>query len=464
MPSPLQGLKFEKWLGQGGNGTVGEYHVPEKLSGNPTWKNLVGMNIAIKLIPHSQSFIYEHEKKRLEILPDSKGVMKYYGAIEGTHNNFLLMELGKYGSLFDNLKDIISSSAQDIIIIRIRCISRCTLLGLMSLHDANIVHQDLKPENIVVKELTETKIGCFISDIGSAHLSHIDTTPTRLLTTYTYAAPEQIDNIFGRKESDIWSLGLCLVAASLGREPFAPIPLQNDAFKSVKDGTLLRRIIKESFLFKIPAAEDLLLGMLAKDPKDRFTAKEAYSHPFVQNKQFIRPLRKAANRPPPNAPDKENPRSGFALAHSSGSNRPQNRDRYQQKADESSRGYSGEKNSKSNPTNTSLRIKPSAAQITEHLGAATPKKKRVNIPSESRMKGAATLKGLSAPGKGREHSSAKGRVSMADKHTDKPHENSVQRQSESSISRALPGNKSKKKVDTGLKSKDALKPKALKQE
>ena len=125
---------------------------------------------------------------------------------------------------------------------------------------------------------------------------------------------------------------------------------------------------------------------------------------------------------------------------------------------------SEEKNSKSNPTNTSLRIKPSAAQITEHLGTATPKKKGVNVPSGSRMKGASTIKGLSAPGKEREHSSAKSRISIADKHSDKPHENSVQRQSESSISGALPGNKSKKKVVTGLKSKDTLKPKALKQE
>ena len=59
--------------------------------------------------------------------------MKYYGAIEGIHNNFLLMGLGKYGSLFDNLKNIINSSAQDIIITRIKCISRyvdiCKLLA-----------------------------------------------------------------------------------------------------------------------------------------------------------------------------------------------------------------------------------------------------------------------------------------------------------------------------------------------
>ena len=89
--------------------------------------------------------------------------------------------------------------------------------GLKYAHSKSIIHQDLKPQNILLKE------GILkISDWGLSKVSTIS--GTSLLGGYTplYAAPEQISKKFGKKDArtDIWQLGVIFYEIVTGKTPF----------------------------------------------------------------------------------------------------------------------------------------------------------------------------------------------------------------------------------------------------
>ena len=89
--------------------------------------------------------------------------------------------------------------------------------GLKYAHSKSIVHQDLKPHNILLKEGIPK-----ISDWG---LSKVATTSgTSSLGGYTplYAAPEQISKKFGKKDvrTDIWQVGVIFYEIVTGKTPF----------------------------------------------------------------------------------------------------------------------------------------------------------------------------------------------------------------------------------------------------
>jgi serine/threonine protein kinase len=85
------------------------------------------------------------------------------------------------------------------------------------IHSVNIVHNDLKPENIVWGD--DDKI--YLIDFGSAAFSNITGSTTRSRTTsYAGSAPEILKNIKINKEDeryvDIWSFGIIMLDAIIG--------------------------------------------------------------------------------------------------------------------------------------------------------------------------------------------------------------------------------------------------------
>lgn len=81
--------------------------------------------------------------------------------------------------------------------------------GLRAFHRMEMVHQDLKPENIIIDELGTVKI----VDFGSTKIAGIEeiTTPIErlsLLGTENYTAPEFLQGYKGSNRSDIFSLGI----------------------------------------------------------------------------------------------------------------------------------------------------------------------------------------------------------------------------------------------------------------
>ncbi|KAL8166596.1 hypothetical protein V2J09_008095 [Rumex salicifolius] len=128
------------------------------------------------------------------------------------------------------------------------------LRGLKFLHSANVVHRDLKPQNILVNNNWKLKI----CDFGMARTTLQDSLVkmTANVGTRSYMAPELVTGAattwYGNGV-DIWSAG-CILAEMLGGDPMFP---------SAE-----------------PLAVDLLKKMLVVDPLHRISASEALEHPY----------------------------------------------------------------------------------------------------------------------------------------------------------------------------------------
>lgn len=92
--------------------------------------------------------------------------------------------------------------------------------GLSDMHAQNVVHRDLSPKNIVIRN------GSFhdpvIVDLGLARLldtSTRTTYPSRVGTPL-YMAPEQLRGERAGKGCDVWALGVILYQLVVGRHPF----------------------------------------------------------------------------------------------------------------------------------------------------------------------------------------------------------------------------------------------------
>ena len=97
-------------------------------------------------------------------------------------------------------------------------IAIATLNGIKAAHDNNIIHRDIKTENIMVTESGSIKV----MDFGLA--KNLDrenvTRVSRTLGTIAYMSPEQIEGSKVDQRSDIYSIGIVLYEMVAGRLPF----------------------------------------------------------------------------------------------------------------------------------------------------------------------------------------------------------------------------------------------------
>lgn len=77
-------------------------------------------------------------------------------------------------------------------------------LGLQYLHNNNIIHADLKPENVLVDAQGNIKVTDFATSMVFHKYSEY---PFPAVATYSYLSPEQMTSDSYDKSTDIWSLG-----------------------------------------------------------------------------------------------------------------------------------------------------------------------------------------------------------------------------------------------------------------
>jgi eukaryotic-like serine/threonine-protein kinase len=93
--------------------------------------------------------------------------------------------------------------------------------GIVSAHDKGVLHRDLKPQNIFLRQTDQHVL---VGDFGLAKLRLDDarrTSQDDILGTPAYMAPEQIrDSARVTELADIWSMGATLYHSLIGRPPF----------------------------------------------------------------------------------------------------------------------------------------------------------------------------------------------------------------------------------------------------
>lgn len=107
-----------------------------------------------------------------------------------------------------------------------------TLAGLAAAHRADIVHRDVKPENVLLAEDGRIKIG----DFGLARATTANTASgAQLMGTIAYLAPELVTRGTADARSDIYSLGIMLYEMLAGEQPYRGEQPMQIAFQHATD-------------------------------------------------------------------------------------------------------------------------------------------------------------------------------------------------------------------------------------
>jgi flagellar motility protein MotE (MotC chaperone) len=249
-------------LGEGGMGSVWL-----------AWDTLLHRNVAIKRtrvgrVPGAYNSVASPERVLREARAlsrlDHRNIVRVIELVERDEGPWIVMEYVQGHSLAEWITQRPAELTED----RVAEIGLVVLGALGAAHKRGVIHRDVKPANILIKDTggsLRSRI-CLV-DFGNAAMEgHELTTKGNVIGTFAYTAPERFDHIAG-KASDLWSLGVTLYEAVERRLPF--------------QGETLPKLIK-AISEKDPAPPQqgrllapVLFRLLEKDPGKRPHPDEA---------------------------------------------------------------------------------------------------------------------------------------------------------------------------------------------
>ena len=264
-----------------------KYKILDKLGSGSFGKVYLAQNkftkekVAMKEIKKSnKDLLSDGEiKDEIDILksldhPDIVRIIESYN----TKDSYVLVtEYCEGGELYDQVRNQLSET-------QIAVIFKQLLSGLAYLHSHNIVHRDLKLENILIQEIEKSKtngedlFNIKIIDFGTARIFDNKTKPQSIVGSSYYIAPEVLNQKYG-KECDLWSVGVILYMFVVGHAPFDGCDdeeitgnIQKGIYK--KDDKRWKKASKD--------VKDLIQKLLIYSPKKRLTALQALKHPWFK--------------------------------------------------------------------------------------------------------------------------------------------------------------------------------------
>jgi len=259
----IPGYSISRLLGEGGFCQVrlGIHHVSKR-------KVAIKMIEKCKLVDSNDRRRVAREIKVLKRM-NQENVIKMFEVIDSPAHIYVIMEYAASGSLLDYVRNRRKLSEREA------CwFFKQIVLGLEFCHSVQVVHRDIKLENILLDHSNRLKL----IDFGLSTFVQ----PGKLLRVHcgspSYAAPE----IVGRKlyegpPVDIWSAGVVLFAMIAGHLPFHAGSNKQELCQKILRG-----------VYNPPDhmshdARDLIARMLTLDPGSRITIAEVWNHPWVRN-------------------------------------------------------------------------------------------------------------------------------------------------------------------------------------
>ncbi len=185
-------------------------------------------------------------------------IVNVYDVGEDRGLYYMVMELVEGITLKEYIEKKGRLSHKEVISIAIQM---CTGLGVA--HAADIIHRDIKPQNIIISKDGKVKV----TDFGIAKATTSNTVSSNAMGSVHYTSPEQARGGFSDQRSDIYSVGITLFEMVTGQVPF-----DGDSTVSVAIKHLQEEIMSPSELVPdIPySLEQIILKCTQKNSERRY--------------------------------------------------------------------------------------------------------------------------------------------------------------------------------------------------
>ena len=242
-------------------------------------------------IPHEQLFegkeVYEiHLCKELNT-GENQNVVRYVdnGEVKKgkTVYHYLVTEFYRGVTLYDAVRKEGRFDLEDAVQITL-----CVLTGLSFIHSRALIHNDIRPSNIMLQELDDGMLMPTIIDLG--HISYmIKGRPTFVdedLMPY-FRAPETFRSVYTVK-SDIFSTGALLYFLLFGKSPWEDMDLRTFDGDKQKIADAVKKARKQDLVLetdevKLPDyMKAILLKALAKKPGNRFGSAAEFAQDMLE--------------------------------------------------------------------------------------------------------------------------------------------------------------------------------------
>ena len=244
--------------------------------------NILNIIVAIKKmkkVKENENEDLNIKKNEIDILKklSHPNIVKIYEFYSSKNHYHLITEYYKYGELFSYMRNSFSEKQLAIIFYQI-------LSGLWYLHDNNVIHRNIKPENIMISykekdiETQEEYFWVKIVDFGTAKIFEKNKSENVVIGSLYYIAPEVLQKNYNEK-CDLWSVGVILYMTLAGKAPF----------DGKSNEEILEKISKYDyndkemrFIVHSNEVKDLVSKLLEKDVNKRLSAQEALNHPWFK--------------------------------------------------------------------------------------------------------------------------------------------------------------------------------------
>lgn len=193
-----------------------------------------------------------------------KHIVDLVDHVQDGDNIYILQDFADNGNLFTYMNKVDVGHATICKIFVQVC------LAIEHIHSKGYIHRDLKPENIFL----DKNMNALLGDFGWC--AHVSDTTYRYQTagTYEYMSPEALKGRIQGREVDLWALGVLLYELFHDQEPF-PGKSSNEVLDSIQTKAV-------EFFSDVPKeATDLMVKILAIDPKKRPSIRDIFKHPFI---------------------------------------------------------------------------------------------------------------------------------------------------------------------------------------
>jgi len=258
-------------LGAGGFGKV--YKIKHKTTGKKYAAKYQ------KLTSQKMKDLVHKEAAILKLLSDGKRVVNIHDYYEKDKHSLMVIEFLEGGELFNVV------GASDYCLTEIKCVHFTLEIvkALNYIHEHQIVHLDIKPQNIMLRNRRD-EFKLKLIDFGLSKRLEFGRARTGFVGTVGFMAPEvanaQYHSDYASPATDFFSLGVIVyMLVSGGREPF----WDGNDIRAIKN-TLRKEV---SFYYPefdgvSSKAKDFIKKLLEKDQRMRMTGVPSLGHPWIR--------------------------------------------------------------------------------------------------------------------------------------------------------------------------------------